>query len=228
MEIFTEDQWLSSILNKPSYKIASLNQNITKDHLANKDFIYIKIENYQIDIINHLISLNFSLIETNIILKSNKLNSYEYDNIECRFAMKEDEEELKKIAYESFKHSRFHVDERIPNEKANLLKAEWVSSFFKGKRGDWMVLAKYKNEICGFVQLIKENDNIIIDLIAVKKNFQGKGVGKTMLSYVKDKCANSNTSFFVGTQLSNINSINFYSNMGFKINNSKYTLHYHK
>ena len=90
-----------------------------------------------------------------------------------------------------------------------------------------MVVAKYGGQICGFLQLLKNKGNIIIDLIGDKKDFQGKGIGKSMVNYAFIKCASKETSFFVGTQLRNLKSIHFYHNIGFHITNSKYTLHYH-
>ena len=72
-----------------------------------------------------------------------------------------------------------------------------------------MVVAKYGGQICGFLQLLKNKGNIIIDLIGVKKDFQGKGIGKSMINYALRKCASKETSFFVGTQLRNLKSIHF-------------------
>ena len=222
-----EDVWLSKVLGVSSFKIVEPSLKVSKDDLKRKDFIYVKLQTDDSALINHLIRLNFSIIETNIILKSSKINLFENKEIECRFAIKDDEEELKKIAAESFQNSRFHIDNRIPNEKANYLKAEWVGSYFKSLRGDWLVVAKYGGQICGFLQLLKDKGNIIIDLIGVKKDFQGKGIGKSMINYASRKCASKETSFFVGTQLRNLKSIHFYYNIGFHITNSKYTLHYH-
>ena len=106
-----------------------------------------------------------------------KINLFDNNDIECRFAIKDDENELREIAAQSLQTSRFHIDYKISNQKANYLKSEWVGSFFKAQRGDWMIVAKYGNQICGFLQLLKENDNLIIDLIAVKKEFQRMGLG---------------------------------------------------
>ena len=224
-----KDVWLSKVLGVSSFKIVEPSLNISKDDLKHKDIIYVKLQTDHSALINHFLRLNFSIIETNIILKSTKINLCENNKeIECRFAIKDDEEEIKKIAAESFQNSRFHIDNRIPDKKANFLKAEWVSSFFKSLRGDWMVVAKYGGQICGFLQLLKNKGNIIIDLIGVKKDFQGKGIGKSMINYALRKCASKETSFFVGTQLRNLKSIHFYHNIGFHITNSKYTLHYHK
>lgn len=226
--MFIEDVWLSKVLEFSCYKIVKPSLTISNDDLRLMDFVYVKLKTDELALINHLMDQNFSIIETNIILKSKKIIFFENKQIKLRFASKEDEKELKKIAEEEFHSSRFHVDEKIPNEKANYLKSEWVGSFFKGLRGDWMVVALCGGHICGFLQLMKDNNDIIIDLIAVKKKFQGRGIGKSMISFAFKNCATPKTSFIVGTQLRNLKSIHFYHNIGFCINNSRYTLHYHK
>lgn len=226
--MFSEDIWLSKILGMSSFKMTKPTLLISEHDLKNKDFIYVKLQINELEKINHLVRLNFSIIETNITLKSYKINLLENKDIQCRFAKIKDEEELKKIASESFEHSRFHMDKKISNVKANYLKAEWVSSFFKGLRGEWMIVAEYGGQLCGFLQLIKDNNNIIIDLIAVKKEFQGKAIGKSMIKYAYKNCASENSIFIVGTQLINLKSIHFYNTSGFHITNSKCVLHFHK
>ena len=114
-----KDVWLSKVLGVSSFKIVEPSLNISKDDLKHKDFIYVKLQTDHSALINHFLRLNFSIIETNIILKSTKINFCENNKeIECRFAIKDDEEEIKKIAAESFQNSRFHIDNRIPNKKA--------------------------------------------------------------------------------------------------------------
>lgn len=226
--MFSEDFWLSKTLGMSSFKMTEPTLLVSEQDLKDKDFIYVKLQINEQEKINHLIRLNFSIIETNITLKSCKINLLRNKEIQCRFANIQDEEELKKIASESFEHSRFHMDKKISNVKANYLKAEWVSSFFKGLRGEWMIVAEYDGKLCGFLQLIKDDNNIIIDLIAVKKDFQGKDIGKSMIKYAFKNCATGNSIFIVGTQLTNLKSIRFYNNIGFHITNSKYILHYHK
>ena len=95
--MIVEDVWLSEILGLSSFKIVEPSHKVSEDDLKNKDFIYVKLQTDDSALINHLIRLNFSIIETNIILKSTKINLCENNKeIECRFAIKDDEEEIKK------------------------------------------------------------------------------------------------------------------------------------
>ena len=226
--MFAEDIWLSKVLGVSSFNMVRPSLKVSKYDLDYKDFVYVKLATDDFNLINHLLNLNFTIIENNIILKTTKINLFDNNDIECRFAIKDDENELREIAAQSLQTSRFHIDYKISNQKANYLKSEWVGSFFKAQRGDWMIVAKYGNQICGFLQLLKENDNLIIDLIAVKKEFQRMGVGKSLIGFAYKKCATKSTSLIVGTQLNNLKSIHFYHKIGFQITDSKYTLHYHK
>ena len=72
------------------------------------------------------------------------------------------------------------------------------------------------------------SNSIIIDLIAVSKKERGKGIGKEMLNFlVSSKKYKSIDFIFVGTQLKNVQSINFYERSNFLINKSNYVFHLH-
>ena len=91
-----------------------------------------------------------------------------------------------------------------------------------------MVVLEVENNIVGFLQIIKSGrDELIIDLIAVKKEFQGKGYAKEMVSFAIDNCFKQLSIIKVGTQLDNISSLKFYNSLGFNIDSSSYIYHYH-
>ena len=70
-----KDVWLSKVLGVSSFKIVEPSLNISKDDLKHKDFIYVKLQTDHSALINHFLRLNFSIIETNIILKSTYLST---------------------------------------------------------------------------------------------------------------------------------------------------------
>ena len=138
------------------------------------------------------------------------------------------EEKLKKIAFDSFSLDRFHSDHNIPDFSASFIKSEWISNYFKGLRGDNCFVCKVKNDIVGFLLVIKKSDAAIIDLIAVEKKHRGFGVGKCLINKMGGFYKNSVSSFLVGTQLNNKESILFYESAGFKFFSSSLVWHYHK
>ena len=77
-----------------------------------------------------------------------------------------------------------------------------------------MVVALDNNKPVGFLQLIINNDNdLLIDLIGVSAEAQGKGVASSMILFARTKIAHSMMK--VGTQILNIPSVNLYQKLGF-------------
>ena len=102
-------------------------------------------------------------------------------------------------------------------------------NFFLGKRGKWMIVVEENSKITGFLQLIYKNQNtIVIDLIAIDQKHRGKGLAKEMISYAYTHCLKRNGTIEVGTQIANKPSINLYSKLSFRMNSVSYVLHMHK
>ena len=135
---------------------------------------------------------------------------------------------MRSIAKNAFKHSRFYKDPNIPNDLASQIKEEWVGNFFSGKRGKWMVVIEENSKILGFLQLIEKNQNtLLIDLIAIEENNRGKGFAKELIYFAYKNCLKNNGFIEVGTQITNSPSIELYLKMGFNINSASYVLHFH-
>ena len=89
-----------------------------------------------------------------------------------------------------------------------------------------MVVCKKGQNLFGFLLFKKSQNHMIIDLIAVSKNQQKKGLGKKMINYSVNKFFNGHAKITVGTQSRNQNSINFYKKLGFKIKKIQAIFHY--
>ena len=74
----------------------------------------------------------------------------------------------------------------------------------------------------------KKNNNIIIDLIAVNKNFRKKGYGEELIRSINSFTKINYNKILVGTELSNISAINLYLKIGFKLIFSTHSFHLHK
>ena len=238
-----EDLWLAKKLDTRCYALSfdpnELNEctDIKNQLLKQKSsweneglpsFVYLNISTQHKNFIEVFQEHGFRVVDTNIQLKytgeSIRRNSDKAINF--RFAKAEDEEEVSEIARKTFRYSRFHLDNKIPNKIADDLKSDWARNFFHNKRGEHMIIAECEGEIAGFAQLLVRNQKLIIDLIAVKKNFQGKGIGVQMLLHILDLFS-VKYSIVVGTQVANIASLRLYQKVGFHISSSSYILHFH-
>ena len=91
-----------------------------------------------------------------------------------------------------------------------------------------MIVIEHKSRVVGFLQLLKENSKtMVIDLIAVRSKFRGNGFAKNMIYFAYFNCLKNINKIKVGTQISNLGSIDFYTKLGFRIVGSSYVLHMH-
>ena len=104
--------------------------------------------------------------------------------------------------------------------------AEWAYNFFTGKRGDAMVVSEDNGQLLGFLQLLYQGEQLIIDLIAVDKNGRRRGIASDMIAFAENQCGDFKT-ISVGTQIVNEPSINMYIRYGFSFCASQYIFHYH-
>lgn len=231
-----EDNWLSSFINKKSFAVVDSEYffcNHQKDALIiewkdyiskNQSFTFCKIPISSVDLIHIAEEIGFKLVDTNIqFIKTNLEIDLEEDH-DIQFSSTDDMEAVMELAEKSFIYSRFHLDPNIDNTTANKIKSHWTGNYYSKKRGDYMVVAKKNKLVVGFVQIIKEVDGYIIDLIAVHSEYRKMGYANKMINYANKMIPGINY-VKVGTQIANIPSINFYYSMGFRISSSQYVFH---
>jgi ribosomal protein S18 acetylase RimI-like enzyme len=167
-------------------------------------------------------------VDTNVVFEKPIAPAHEFAGYcAVRFVIPSDERQVVELARRSFVYSRFHLDSAIPKAVADTVKAEWVASYFAGKRGDEMVIALVDETVVGFLLLLWGNDGVLtIDLIAVDGNQRRKGIASDMITYAESQCHGCSR-IKVGTQLANIPSIRLYEKIGFRMCMSKYVFHYH-
>ena len=229
MNKITSDEWLSNIVGKPVYELKEFETNLKQNDLPSGEiFIWTKIPVDNIDKLVCLQKLGFYIVDTNVQFSlSDKISIKNKFNL--RFANSSDESELRVLASNAFKYNRFNKDPNISNEIASKIKEEWVGNFFLGKRGKWMIIIEDNSNITGFLQLISKNQNtIVIDLIAIDEKNRGKGLAKEMISYAYENCLKKDGTIEVGTQIANTPSIKLYSKLSFHMNSASYVLHMHK
>lgn len=228
--ILKEDIFISNVLGVPTWEVVLPKKVCSKMLTNEKDsFFFVKSKTEDIESLSRLQCLGFQLIDTNLLFEwipLNQMNPLEIGfEYETRFAKSSDRSEVERIASKSFFYSRFHLDPKIPNRFANEIKKQWVSNFFRGIRGDSMVVSVFQDKAVGFCQIFYQEEKIYIDLIAVDSDHQGKGLAASMIEFIAKE--NVGSIFRVGTQVSNLPSIRTYQKIGFRILDSHYTLHFH-
>ena len=226
----SSDNWLSKIIGKPAYFLKAISENIKKKDLPKgKNFFWTKISVDDIKSLKQAQKLGFYVVDTNVQLSLSKIIFKKKNIKKVRFANANDELRVRKLAKNAFKYNRFNKDPKFSNYVASKIKEEWVGNFFLGKRGKWMIVSEKNSKINGFLQLIEKNQNtIVIDLIAVDKKNKGKGLAKEMIAHAYTMCLKKKGFIEVGTQIANIPSIKLYLNLGFHINSAYYVLHMHQ
>lgn len=239
-DFITPDPWLAEVLGQHVCKLKVDEMSIAADSPARKrDFLmylsgkgplfaYAKVRVQSIALIAFLEDLGFHLVDTNITLeKSIGSTSAAVGPCTIRFARTDDEAQVVALGARAFRFSRFHLDNRFPEGVADRIKARWVKSYFMGKRGDAMIVAEIDRVIVGFLQLIKNSDEMLtIDLIGVDTNYRRKGIATGLISFAESQFKPAQR-LQVGTQLANAPSLKLYEHLGFRLCDSHYVFHFH-
>lgn len=186
-------------VKKESYEfitINNLNNNDTNNYYLQK-IKNIFLADVNIQLVKNIKEVDYDL-DSHIVIK----NNMEYNS------------ELLKISKESFIYSRFYNDKRLKNSEN--IYVNWTENAFNQK-DKFFCVYKNKDIIAGYTLFSTENENLIIELIAVNKEVQTKGIGSELIkSLAKYAYENNLKEIHVGTQLNNINAQNFYIKNGFK------------
>lgn len=223
------DLWLSEMLGKNAYRL-TVDANFPL-MLSEPCFVYAKIPAAKTQEIARLEQNGFSRVEISVLyekkISNNVANTVAATSFQFRFAVPMDEEETAALSARSMEYSRFHRDPKIGKKIADRLKGEWARNYFKGTRGNQMVVAtNTSNEIIGFLQLVKKSKTLIIDLVGVDERVRGKGVARGMVQYaIAENPGFENIQ--AGTQSNNPASTQFYQKMGFVPVASTAILHAH-
>jgi len=140
-------------------------------------------------------------------------------------ARNSDQKGVVDLAARAFSLDRFHADPLIPRKISDRVKGAWVESFFRGKRGTSLTVAKVSGTLCGFLLTLESRDEIVIDLIAVDQRFQGQGIASKLLAHQVALRSVDQLRISAGTQLSNQPSLNLYRAWGLEEQKQDVVLH---
>lgn len=229
------DEFLSDVLGFPALRLSGDGEDVSVDDLPSSALVWTKVPTETPGRVEGLLRYGFRLITTEVQLvhrsggtvRSSSLGG-SGSRISVRSAQPADERSVCGIAATAFTEDRFHRDPKVGTDAAERIKRAWVENFFKGQRGDRMLLAEGSDgSVAGFVQLLDLPDATVIDLIAVDPSAQGKGMGRALTEAVLDDSLERSREIRVGTQLTNTRSLQLYTHLGFGIVASSHVLHLH-
>ncbi len=126
-----------------------------------------------------------------------------------RDAVDGDREAVLDIAEHDYSVSRFHLDPEIPDSRAQALKRAWVDNFFRGERGDRLLV--HGDDPDGFHLILDGDDARVVELIAVARRARGRGAGSALLRALF--AIEPARDVVVGTQVSNTGSLRLYQRL---------------
>lgn len=208
----------------------TINKNEKEDIIklcSGYDFVTISnLDNNKLN--NHWIGIetNAFLVDMNIqLIKELDHKPVTVDKTTFVFNDYQINEQVLDIANGSFQYSRFFNDPKLPEDKAKNIYQHWTESAFE-RDDKYFVICEKDSQVLGYILFSLEKDSSVIELIAVNKDHQRKNVGKMMIqameSYMIDKGSNK---IKVGTQVSNISALQFYSKMGFIVSSCNSVYH---
>lgn len=236
-------------LNVGKVSLILINPNTVRNHQAelsrffheikdsaaslNLDVIFARVGLEQLTAIQHLENVGAILTDVLLTFYCNIKNEFKpvslLNSARVEKANRNDEEELMAISRKAFKSDHFHGDPCLSKNKSDELYAKWVSNAIK-QPNNQVLVAKDGGEILGFVSCrVEKLSNIysygVIDLIAVKDEHRGKGLGLALVERALEWFSSYTRSVYVGTQASNFSALRIYQKCGFKIVNSECDLH---
>lgn len=139
--------------------------------------------------------------------------------IEIRRSTENEIDPLSTIAKDELtEHSRLLI--LVGKEKTEKFYAEWVKKAILGKFDDICFTILLNNDYAGFITLKYTQTEPKIGLIAVKREYQGKKLGKKLIQFAENYLIEKNFDHLsVITEGRNIKAQQFYIKYGFNIRN---------
>ena len=225
--MLVKDLWLSKASNINCFNVKTLSKAkiIKKNTLITCKIKYDK----RVDLINKKNSSKFKLIGQNVIFSKNIniKNISPNINLDFEVSKKKDKQKIINICLKNMKSSRFDLDLRIPRIKVKKIRVNWISSYFLKLENKFIYSVLFKNKLVGLLCILKKKKNIIIDLIAIAKKYNGKGFGGAIIDNLQLQFPKLKN-IIVGTYKKNKKAMLFYKKYGFKEIKTYNVYHYYE
>ena len=225
--MLVKDLWLSKASNINCFNVKTLSKAkiIKKNTLITCKIKYDK----KVYLINNKNDSKFKLIGQNVIFSKNIniKNISPNINLDFEVSKKKDEQKIINICLKNMKSSRFDLDLRIPRIKVKKIRVNWISSYFLKLENKFIYSVLFKNKLVGLLCVLKKKKNIIIDLIAISKKYNGKGFGSAIIDNLQLQFPKLKN-IIVGTYKKNKKAMLFYKKYGFKEIKTYNVFHYYE
>ena len=234
---FEPDPWLGQLFGYPVFRVAAggdlspRDQSPTDIPALKEAFVYARVPCAEIGQVNELLKKGFRVVDTALRFrrKVSAPGLGEKDQT-VRDAKAADFGPVMDIAGECFRYSRFHLDPLVPRPLADAIKRAWMDSYRLGKRGCGCLVAERAGKVAGFLAVLDssgEKATRVIDLIGVRTDEQGSGVGRALVESFVQRAWPGAQELEVGTQAANVPSVRLYEACGFRFAEAAYVLHAH-
>jgi ribosomal protein S18 acetylase RimI-like enzyme len=240
----TRDTWLTDVLGVEAWSVDHATHPegsaviALTEPFAGPAFLTAKVPAHDTLTVKRLIELGFHLVDTALTLRldSRRVPESVYQPSpdtpiwSVSDATPEDADSVGLIASEALITSRFHLDPGIASEVASAIKSAWARSLALGHRGIGCRVVQDVNGVQGFLGTVQGKDGqgiLIIDLIAVRPESQGRGAGAALVRDFLSRAQGQGALAQVGTQAANTKAVRFYERLGFTLASATYVLHAH-
>ena len=225
--MLVKDIWLSKASNINCFNVKTLSKAkiIKRNTLITCKIKYDKKD----DLINKKNNSKFKLIGQNVIFSKNIniKNISPNINLDFEVSKKKDEQKIINICLKNMKSSRFDLDLRIPRIKVKKIRVNWITSYFLKLENKFIYSVLFKNKLVGLLCILRKKKNIIIDLIAIAKKYNGKGFGGAIIDNLQLQFPKLKN-IIVGTYKKNKKAMLFYKKYGFKEIKTYNVYHYYE
>ena len=219
-----EDAWLGEHLGCTAWTVEDLD---TADELSasGPGFFQARVPTADVARVGMLERAGFRTVDVTITLRRDPGLVLPERRAQVRDARADDRRAVVAIAERDYTVSRFHLDPEIADDVARSIKRDWVDNYFKGARGDRMLVAEQAGEVAGFQLVLDAREAAVIDLIAVTSAARGQGIGSSLVCCLAQ--SSPNRSVQAGTQVANLPALRLYGRLGFAVARTDYVLHRH-
>lgn len=166
--------------------------------------------------LQHLQQAGFMGVDIRVVFEQRLTDKHPSDHQPLVRTWRErDLPELRRIARDSYRDSRFYFDPNFPDERCDQLYETWIENSCRGWADEVLV---YENtgRVGGFITCHKSGNDGKIGLVGVSERARGRGVGTAVVDQALQWFyANDCTSVTVATQGRNIPAQRLYQRCGF-------------
>lgn len=219
-----EDHWLGERLGCRAWTVED-EDTVEAVAACGPGFYQAKVPADRVDRVGSLEDAGFRTIDVNVTLRRAAGGPVSAEGASVRDARDGDRDAVVTIAERDHTVSRFHLDPRIPDGVARAIKRDWVENYFRGARGDRLLVLERTGQVLGFLAVLDSADAAVIDLITVAASARGRGAGGALVSALVT--ATPDRPVLTGTQISNVDALRFYERLGFTVLRAQFVLHRH-